>query len=56
MRFSRLPWIFVLLPLGVAFAQTPSDDNRSLGDVARETREQVRAQNATPPSARVREL
>jgi len=32
MRFTRLFWIFMFLPLRAAFAQSP-DDNRSLGDM-----------------------
>ena len=57
MRFTRLFWIFMFLPLRAAFAQSP-DDNRSLGDIAREAREQklLHANNVTPHSARIREL
>jgi hypothetical protein len=57
MRFTRLCWIFMFLPLCAAVAQSP-DDNRSLGDIAREAREQKRlhANDVTPHSARIHEL
>src|SRR5260370_32601223 len=44
-------------PIGAALAQTP-DDNRSLGDIAREAREQKRlhAQDSSPHAARIREI
>jgi hypothetical protein len=53
-----LHWMLLFLTVGVAFAQTQSNGNRSLGDVARQTREQKRltAQDASPHSAWVREL
>ena len=58
MRFTQLHWISLFLSLGVALAQAQQDDNRSLGDIARETREQKRlkARDASPHSAKVREL
>lgn len=57
MRFTRPFWIFMFLPLCAAFAQSP-DDNRSLGDIAREAREQklLHASDVTPHSDRIREL
>jgi hypothetical protein len=60
MRFTPRSWVlpFLLLLIGAAFAQTHPDDNRNLGDVARETREEKRlkAQGASPHAAHMREL
>jgi hypothetical protein len=56
MRRSQLPWMLLLLSLSAAFAQTQPDDSRSLGDVARETREHLKVQEGNPHSARIREL
>jgi hypothetical protein len=58
MRFTHLSWVLLFLLLGAAFAQTHPDDNRNLGDVARETREEKRlkAQDASPHAAHMREL
>ena len=50
MRFAaRFSWILVFLCLGVAFAQTQPGDERSLADIARETRERKRL---NPPDTR----
>ena len=58
MRFTQLSWVLLFLSLDVVFAQTQTDDNRSLGDVARETREQTRlkAHDASPRALHRREL
>jgi hypothetical protein len=42
MRFTQLSWVLLFLSLDIVFAQIQTDDNRSLGDVARETRERTR--------------
>jgi len=56
-RLALPLWIFLCFPLGAALAQSP-DDNRSLGDIAREAREQKRLhpQDASPNAAHIREL
>lgn len=58
MRFTQLSCVLLFLSLNVVFGQTQTDDNRSLGDVARETREQVRLKphDATPRALHMREL
>ncbi len=60
MRFTHRSWVlpFLVLLIRAAFAQTHPDDNRNLGDVARETREEKRlkAQDAGPHAAHMREL
>jgi hypothetical protein len=58
MRFTQLSWVLLFLSVGAALAQNQPDDNRSLGDIARETREQKRLkpQDASPHAAHMREL
>src|ERR1700720_85111 len=58
MRYTQLSWVLLFLSLDVVFAQTQTDDNRSLGDVARETREQMRlnAHDASPRALHMREM
>jgi hypothetical protein len=56
MRLLKFAEILLLVFAGFALAQTQSDDSRSLGEVARETRERVKAQRASPHAARVQEL
>jgi hypothetical protein len=59
MRFTQLSWVLLFLSLGAPFAQTQSDDNRSLGDIAREARTEKSLkphQDASPHSPHMREL
>ena len=58
MRLTQLSWMLLFLSLSVAFAQTQPDDNRSLGDIVRETRKQrlLKPQDASSHSAHMHEL
>lgn len=58
MRFIQPSRTLLILSLGAAFAQAQTDANRSLGDVARETREQnrLKTQDASPQASHMREL
>ncbi len=58
MRLNKLSLALALVALSSTFAQELPDENRSLGDVARETREhnRLKAQDANPQAIHIREL